>query len=1475
MTRKTSKIKKLTQKQLEEKVDAINAHVLASGRKDPAAGLEQAHEALELSEDNKYAVGIVKARYNLATCYTWSSNYPEAVKYGLESLRSSSDDGNTEYYAKSLLILGPIYYNISDFDVSLDYYLKCRKLYKKIDNPEGLADSLNGIGNLYQATGKEGESINFYNKALKIAEDLNDDMLIARVVDGLGGSYIALDNFEDGVKCFKRARKLAHKSGDRRIEGFALKGLGDAYLSVNNFKEAKKFYYDSLDLRKQIDDKSGIVKSMIGLSRLFLKNNESDMAVVNLTNAMEIAKEIGSKESECRCHLLLSESYEELGNTQQFKYHYKEYFFIKEKVYGEEILYKSKARELQFEIEKREREKELERTNQNIAELSYNIKQLSDVGKSLTTILSVQGILNELETQMDGLFDCSCFGVGIVDKGVTKLEYKNFHFQGTIFKKMVDKLDDSKLLSVWCYQNQKEVFIPDLLGEFLKNNFKMSKLINPKKLKSLIYMPIVYQDQKIGVISIQSEKSNNFNVYDLDVLRNLAVYVGIAVSNARMYQDLEKTVAVRTKEVVKQKEAVEKTFENTQILGEIGNDITSVLSVEAIIEKVYGNVSKLMKMDAFGIGIYNETTNALDFNGFHELGEALPFHSEHLDDDKLSTWCFKNKKQVVINNFKTDINKYLKRETGPVIGERMESIIVIPLYTKDHAVGVLTVQSKQLNAYSEYEISVLNNLGVFVVIALDNARAYETIGAAKQDLEKLSIVARETENGVLIADATGEIEWCNHAFENMTGCGLAEFKEKFGNNIKTLSDDPERVKAIEQAVKDRKTYVYEGQSTHTDGTQRWLQITLNSIHDDDGNLLRIITVSSDITERKKADDRIKKFADRLNVVNSIDRAILTSESGSDVIYNSLKQLKASLGLYGVSIALFDFRNNTFQAFVVSESFSSNIEDGKQYPIENFGSLDILRKGKYNLVDDITELDEMSPSDIQNMKDGIESYMCYPLIAKGDLIGSINIHASRPNTIGQSFIDIIKEVSNSLAVAIYQNKLQDIIRENYRDLNDKTQKLQQSYKNISILSEIGQKITAELDLNKIAELLYESINELMDASVFSLLSVNERMQRLDYNFYIQNGKRQNKEPMLLDNIDSISVWCIKNQSDVVMNHFINEIKEFPVSGNLVKKSNPQSVIFIPLVVKERAIGVLTVQSFKRNAYSTYDVEMLKSLSSYVAIASENAAIYSEIQFTNKLMEQKNQDILDSIQYAKKIQDTIIPSQAELDDILGENFMIYKPRDIVSGDWYWATKLSEDKVLFTVGDCTGHGVPGAFMSLISNRLIKEIVLANNVHEPDEILNQLRGQIIKSLKQEGKDGETADGLDMALCIVDRKQNTISFAGANCPLYHLRDGEITITKGDKQPIGFLKKNKHLPFTGHTFDYKDGDIIYLFSDGYADQFGGPDERKFKYSQLNQVIMDNWKKPLTKQGEMLDKAFIDWKGDFYQIDDVCLIGVKL
>ncbi|WP_338793082.1 7TM diverse intracellular signaling domain-containing protein [Bernardetia sp. MNP-M8] len=270
--------------------------------------------------------------------------------------------------------------------------------------------------------------------------------------------------------------------------------------------------------------------------------------------------------------------------------------------------------------------------------------------------------------------------------------------------------------------------------------------------------------------------------------------------------------------------------------------------------------------------------------------------------------------------------------------------------------------------------------------------------------------------------------------------------------------------------------------------------------------------------------------------------------------------------------------------------------------------------------------------------------------------------------------------------------------------------------------------------------------------------------------------------------------------------------------------------------------------------------------------EIEAINTTLMEQKGLMEKRNNDITSSINYARRIQDAVLPDLRSFKRSVPNCFVLYKPRDIVSGDFYWFAQ-KDNQIVLAAADCTGHGVPGAFMSILGDSYLNQIVNLQGVTKADSILSRLHGQIRRALRQSST--ENKDGMDISICVIDLEKNQVTFAGAKRPLLYIQDEKMVEVKGDKHSVGGFQTNAENSYTSHQIDITKPTSFYIFSDGYVDQFGGKQGRKFMIKRFKSLLLEIHNEPMVKQRQLLAQHFEDWKGNNKQIDDVIVVGFQI
>lgn len=323
-------------------------------------------------------------------------------------------------------------------------------------------------------------------------------------------------------------------------------------------------------------------------------------------------------------------------------------------------------------------------------------------------------------------------------------------------------------------------------------------------------------------------------------------------------------------------------------------------------------------------------------------------------------------------------------------------------------------------------------------------------------------------------------------------------------------------------------------------------------------------------------------------------------------------------------------------------------------------------------------------------------------------------------------------------------------------------------------------------------------------------------------------------------------------------------DFDKKEEATKRETEQKIYKERLISWTVGIGLIVVLVF--SAFILRTLSVTRKQKQIIELKNK------ETEQQKKIIEEKNKDIMDSIRYAKRIQNALLREEDHISPHLPEHFIVFMPKDVVSGDFYWAIEKQE-YWYFAVADCTGHGVPGAIMSMLGISFLNDIVLSETKPAPDEILNRLRDRVVFELRQTNESIGNKDGMDISLCCLNLKTLELQWAGANNALNLVRNGKLEETKADKQPIGFYPAAR--AFTNHKIQLQKGDSIYIYSDGYADQFGGPKGKKLTYKRLETTLVSNHHLPMSNQKDLLVTFFNEWKGTLEQVDDVCVVGIRV
>lgn len=343
---------------------------------------------------------------------------------------------------------------------------------------------------------------------------------------------------------------------------------------------------------------------------------------------------------------------------------------------------------------------------------------------------------------------------------------------------------------------------------------------------------------------------------------------------------------------------------------------------------------------------------------------------------------------------------------------------------------------------------------------------------------------------------------------------------------------------------------------------------------------------------------------------------------------------------------------------------------------------------------------------------------------------------------------------------------------------------------------------------------------------------------------------------IENVSQINEWAAKFESAQKQKEIALLTKEKELSNSKVKQ---KSMINLFLYAGIGFALILLILLFNR-------IRIKQKAN--IQLEEKNYAINVQ----KAIVEEKNKEITDSINYAQRIQQALLLPEANLKEHFNDIFIIYQPKDIVSGDFYWFAESSKNKII-AVADCTGHGVPGGFMSMMGYEMLQDVLLKENITTTNHALKTLDLRVTETLNKTGKNFR--DGMDMVLCAFSKSDNTLLYSGANRPLLQISEGVLIEHQPDKNTIGGDVDGVEKEYRQHIIHFKEGDMFYLFTDGYADQFGGPKQKKFKYKRMKELLLELHRKNLTEQKEALIFEYQSWKGDVEQVDDISIIGIRV
>lgn len=473
------------------------------------------------------------------------------------------------------------------------------------------------------------------------------------------------------------------------------------------------------------------------------------------------------------------------------------------------------------------------------------------------------------------------------------------------------------------------------------------------------------------------------------------------------------------------------------------------------------------------------------------------------------------------------------------------------------------------------------------------------------------------------------------------------------------------------------------------------------------------------------------------------------------------------------------------------------------------------------------------------------------------------------------LNLYEELGNKAGIATNLGNIGIV----YCDLGEYAKSLEYYFKALELTEQMGNKPAQALHLTNIGELYikqkkYKEAQEYINKSMVIASSLNLRDHLISNYFNLSDLYNQTNRPK--EALEAYKKYILyRDSSNSEENKKASVQKEMQFEFD--KKQSADSV----KVVEERKVTTARLAQEKTQRYALYGGLLLVFLFALFMfnrfkVTQKQKNIIElkekETQEQKHIIEEKHKEITDSINYAERIQKSFLASKKLLDDNLGDYFVFFHPKDVVSGDFYWAATLTGGHFALAAADSTGHGVPGAIMSILNISSLEKSIETN--HEPAAILNSARKIIIERLKKDGSEQGGKDGMDVSLIILNREKTILSYAAANNPVLIVRDKEVTELQADKMPVGKHDKDD-VSFTRHTFILRPGDMIYCATDGFPDQFGGPKGKKFMFKKMKELLSDISGLSPYEQHQRISKVFKEWKGNLEQVDDVTIVGIRV
>jgi PAS domain S-box-containing protein len=686
--------------------------------------------------------------------------------------------------------------------------------------------------------------------------------------------------------------------------------------------------------------------------------------------------------------------------------------------------------------------------------------------------------------------------------------------------------------------------------------------------------------------------------------------------------------------------------------------------------------------------------------------------------------------------------------------------------------------------------------------------------------------------------------------EKVLGMSSADFHAGIHyGNLFVVEEDKEIYKTAELLLTDKESYNITYRIKAKDGNTKWINEKSFAIRNVNGQVIRNSGICTDITEtistqQKLADQAeiVKQYSKELEFQNTIKERLILCKTIEEVCYNTLGFIKSNLlNTEHIALLLLDEEKNVFNGYHLKDGILVN----EEFNISNIKSFEKCNNGEIYIEPNLNNANFVSESDKVNIKNGVQSYIIFPLHYDGEMIAILSIGFSKPFALSQKEIESIKDASEIISITVNQISLKS--------------KLEQYSKDLEFQNTVKQKL---INASSIEEITSNALRYIMaETNECKTIAVSVLD---DSKMYLQGFKLLAESLVAETWKFGYELKCyeslLQNKNYIEFDLTKSETKSY--TDDLYKDKGERSYIVLPIHNNNELIGALSLGFQTPFQLSKQDIGRLEEITFILGIALK------QVKLNNSILE-KNNDITSSISYAKDIQYSILPDLKRMTNTLKNVTLLYRPKDIVSGDFYGAIELERYTFLFTA-DCTGHGVPGAFLTLLGNMIIEQLILSENLLIPNEILTKLDQQIFTILNQR-KEEIIRDGMEIALCRIDKTNNSLLFSGAGMGLLYYIDEKEYYFKGQRKAIG-EHRTDDFKYINHAIDLSGKEQFYMATDGFQDQLGGTEYKRFSKNELMKLLAKVKFKEASEQEKILNKTLDKYIGKYKQIDDITIIG---